>query len=138
MKIVINSCFGGFGLSIAGIKRYAEIKGIELYPFINTNYTYENCQSLTWAETLTSTQTINIHFSTKPIVDGKYEETSYWCYNNTKRDDEALVKVVEELGELASGEYAKLTVVEIPDDVEWHIEEYDGIETIAENHRKWG
>jgi hypothetical protein len=30
-----------------------------------------------------------------------------------------------------------LRIVEIPDGVEWHISEYDGIEHIAENHRTW-
>ena len=29
MKIVYNSCFGGFGLSLAAIQRYAEIKGVD-------------------------------------------------------------------------------------------------------------
>ena len=32
---------------------------------------------------------------------------------------------------------AKLKIVEIPDDVEWIIEEYDGKEWIAEDHRRW-
>ena len=30
-KIVINSCYGGFSLSVEGMKRYAEIKGLPLY-----------------------------------------------------------------------------------------------------------
>ena len=32
MKVVINKCYGGFGLSDAAMHRYAEIKGITLYP----------------------------------------------------------------------------------------------------------
>jgi hypothetical protein len=44
---------------------------------------------------------------------------------------------VQELGEAANGQYAKLKVVTIPDDVEWTIEEYDGMEWIAEAHRTW-
>jgi hypothetical protein len=28
--------------------------------------------------------------------------------------------------------------VDIPDDVKWQIEEYDGNEWIAESHRTWG
>jgi hypothetical protein len=28
-------------------------------------------------------------------------------------------------------------VVEIPDDVNWQVEEYDGMEHIAEKHRTW-
>jgi hypothetical protein len=45
--------------------------------------------------------------------------------------------VVLELGEAANGRCAELKVVEIPDDVEWQIEEYDGLEWVAEKHRTW-
>jgi hypothetical protein len=53
------------------------------------------------------------------------------------RDDPHLVQTVEQLGELANTRYSELKVVEIPDDVSWHIAEYDGWEHIAENHRTW-
>jgi hypothetical protein len=48
-----------------------------------------------------------------------------------------LVQIVEELGNEASGRCAKLKIVEIPDDINWAIEEYDGSETIAEEHQTW-
>ena len=48
-----------------------------------------------------------------------------------------LVRVVEELGRNASEEFAKLKVVEVPDDVQWTIQEYDGSEWVAEVHRTW-
>lgn len=49
-----------------------------------------------------------------------------------------LVRCVEELGSsVASGELAQLKVVEIPYDVQWYIEEYDGVEWITELHRVW-
>ena len=54
------------------------------------------------------------------------------------RDDEDLVKVVETLGKGADGPFAKLKIVEIPDDVEWQIDEYDGNEWVSEKHRVWG
>lgn len=55
------------------------------------------------------------------------------------RDCPIAIGVVEELGTKdASGWAAKLAIVEIPDDVEWQIEEYDGWEHIAEKHRTWG
>ncbi|MGZ8405861.1 MAG: hypothetical protein ACXW38_09290 [Nitrospira sp.] len=38
------------------------------------------------------------------------------------RDDERLVRVVEELGEEANGHCAELKIVEIPDDVAWEME----------------
>lgn len=56
-------------------------------------------------------------------------------------DDRAnpkLVECVETLGSvLASNGLASLKVVEIPDDVEWEIENYDGVECVSEKHRRW-
>lgn len=53
------------------------------------------------------------------------------------RADPKLVECVECLGRKADGEFAALEIVEIPDDVDWEIQEYDGIEWIAEKHRTW-
>ena len=32
---------------------------------------------------------------------------------------------------------AELRVIKIPDDVKWYIDEYDGMEWVAEIHRTW-
>jgi hypothetical protein len=48
-----------------------------------------------------------------------------------------LVKVVEDLGIESFGFAANLKIVEIPDDVDWEVMEYDGMEHIAEKHRTW-
>ena len=53
------------------------------------------------------------------------------------RDDAVLIRVVEELGDAANGFAADLKIVDIPDDVDWEIEEYDGNEWVAEKHRTW-
>lgn len=53
------------------------------------------------------------------------------------RDNPNLVRAVEELGQAANGPFAALKIVEIPDTVNWYIEEYDGREWIAERHRTW-
>lgn len=54
------------------------------------------------------------------------------------RSDPRLIQAIEELGaEKASGRFAALKIVEIPDDVEWTIEEYDGVEWVAKKHRTW-
>ena len=50
----------------------------------------------------------------------------------------SLVQVVEELGEKASGDLAKLKIIEVPDGIECHIDDYDGIEHVAEDHDTWG
>ena len=54
-----------------------------------------------------------------------------------ERNDPYLVQVVEHLGTAASGPYARLKIVQIPDGVEWTIHEYDGSEWVAEAHRTW-
>jgi hypothetical protein len=55
------------------------------------------------------------------------------------RANPVVVAVVEELGEAANGQHAKLQVVDIPFDGldGWEVEEYDGKEWIAEQHRTW-
>lgn len=53
------------------------------------------------------------------------------------RNDPVLVDIVEQLRNKASGGCAELSIVEIPDGVDWCVEEYDGKEWIAETHRTW-
>ena len=54
-----------------------------------------------------------------------------------ERTDPILISMIEEDSETYSGQSARLVVVEIPDDVDWHISDYDGREHIAEKHRSW-
>jgi len=54
------------------------------------------------------------------------------------RADPGLIAAIEKLGvKEASGSLACLKIVEVPDDVDWHIHDYDGYETVNENHRSW-
>lgn len=49
-----------------------------------------------------------------------------------------LIKAIEKIGyPNCNGAYADLKIIEIPDNVNWEIQEYDGIETIHEVHRTW-
>ena len=43
----------------------------------------------------------------------------------------------ETLGEKANTRFSDLKIVEIPDGVDYEIDEYDGIESIHEKHRSW-
>lgn len=66
----------------------------------------------------------------KPTVD---------YYGDIERDDAELIETVEHLTpEVASGTYASLKITEIPDGIEWDIEDYDGNEWVSERHRTWG
>lgn len=73
--------------------------------------------------------------------DGDYRRINsmdwYFSPGDVPRDDPDLIAVVEELGRAADGRHANLEIVEIPDGVEWQIEEYDGLEHVAEKHRVW-
>ena len=90
MKVVINSCYGGFGLSDKALDMYKQLSNkSEVYSF------------------------------------------------ELDRTDPILIQVVEALGAEADGRFAKLCIIEIPDDIEWEITEYDGSESVEEVHRKW-
>jgi len=83
-------------------------------------------------------------FSLSKEGDARYAEIKgivlskdFYSRIDIERDDPALVQLVEENKDKYEGSYASLKVVEIPDDVEWEIEEYDGKEWVAEKHRTW-
>ena len=48
-----------------------------------------------------------------------------------------MVQIVEEMGSKADGKSAELKIVNVPDNVNWYIEEYDGKEWVAERHQTW-
>jgi hypothetical protein len=60
-----------------------------------------------------------------------------WNDKDIARDDPLLVKTVLERGERANGRHSELKVVEVPGEIDWQIEEYDGKEWISEVHRTW-
>ena len=127
-KIVINNCYGGFGLSYSAVMRYAELKGIQLHAFID-----EISKQVYKERAVIGNPEILHHYTTTP----NDPNDGYFNENDIQRDDPILIKVVEEMGETANGHCAELKIVEVPDDVKWEISEYDGAETIEEIHRSW-
>ena len=81
-------------------------------------------------------------FGISAAAESKYRELSGVLdpdlhSRNIPRDDEHLIAVIELMGEEANTEFSELKIVDIPDDVNWCIEEYDGKEWVAERHRTW-
>jgi hypothetical protein len=139
-KVVINNCFGGFGLSLAAQNLFARKKGFELFHYKQTEYSHSHGEDVYVRVGEGEEETLFVHSYTTDMGEefsGDANDDSYWSYYDIERTDGALIEVVEELGESANGPCAKLSVVEIPDDVEWKIEEYDGNEWVAEAHRTW-
>lgn len=129
-KVVINRKFGGFGLSEKALDKLVEEHGFTVTG-IDENGSYEDPDA-------------DIHdymYEFGGPEDDEFQKRHYGLNNERDpdiRSNSALVQVVEELGsEDASGDHAELKIVEIPDDVEWTIEEYDGAEWVAEKHRTW-
>ena len=93
MKIVVNTCYGGFGLSKEAEVEFRQKSGLS---------------------------------------------EDFWLGRlDDHRNDPILVAMVEQDAEGVSGDHAELAIIEIPEGVDWEIEDYDGIEWVAEVHRTW-
>lgn len=136
-KVVINRCFGWFSLSHAAVMRYAEIKGFSLYAHVSAPKLGGGIDFDRYIPYVGGQDAFCIHYSRMPAIDGKLIAGAYFSERDIPRDDPALVQVVEEMGKMANGRCAELKVVKIPDHVEWHIHEYDGLEHVAEDHDTW-
>ena len=104
IKVVYNTCYGGFGLSLAAMDRLVEL-GVEgaAEQIKLTDESFRGYTSM---------------------------GNSYSIYG-LKRHDPRLVQVVEELGAKANGRYANLTIEEISGN-KYRIDEYDGLESVIE------
>jgi hypothetical protein len=142
MKVVINACYGGFGLSHEGVMHYASLKGLTLYPESDgrfsslTGPTYWLLPKEERAPTVSDDAWHTASMEERIASSAAYSRETL-TPRDIPRDDSLLVATVEALGDAASGRHAKLKVVEIPDGVQWQIEEYDGNEHVAEVHRTW-
>ena len=53
------------------------------------------------------------------------------------RSNPLLAEMVEKYNEKTQEKSPALKVVEVPDEVNWCIEDYDGCEWVSERHRTW-
>ena len=108
-QIVINTDFGGFGLSDTALEMLHEDYG--------------------WK--------IGSDERIRESTSGSKDLSLCRSYDRELRTDPDLIEVVEQLGEDAASTSAELAIVEVPVNVEWERQEYDGKEWIAEAHRTW-
>ncbi len=130
-KVVINRCYGGFGLSKKAydwliqhgvpVRKYSDGDDDQVMVIFDREMTPQGEDDLN-----------DLYYKYRTEMD------RYWDgWTRQNRTHHLVVGVVEALGSEANGRHADLRVVEVPDDVEWHIDEYDGIENVAEDHRTW-
>lgn len=128
-KVVYNACYGGFGLSDKAIKRYAELKGLTLYPE-SSKYGLTTYWIVPENERPTDNGNFYSLTTEERIAFNKAYKAAQLYDRYIKRTDPALVQVVEELGDEANGQCACLRIAEIPSGTAYRIDEYDGNESV--------
>lgn len=136
-RIVVNRCFGGFGLSTEAVKwliaHKSELIRTRSFSEYYGSKKLDEYERQNW-------KSVGDGFYTTQHECILYDEkcTTVWSLNyDLKRTHPDLIAVVEALGEGVNGQFAKLEIVEIPNGIEWEINDYDGSETIEEKHRSW-
>lgn len=135
MKYVINTRPGGFGLSVStqiclhlqgSPAVRAEEAGVLHFP-------------LEQFEAVPGHPGYRAHARYEMVLtpDGEFLSLPP-CWDLSTRNCPLLVALVEEDAQAASGQYAELKVIEVPDDIAVHIASNDmGAEWVAEDHQTW-
>jgi hypothetical protein len=127
VRVVYNSCYGGFSLSREACERYWELQGKQVW-----------IEDLSWGFTVWLVPPEERVFQKewrlmtqdeRIAYNRKYNEQT-WYDRNVSRHDPILVQVVEELGDKADGMCAKLAIAEVSGP--YRIDEYDGYETVKQ------
>lgn len=139
MKIAINAQYGGFSLSEAAYEKLIEW-GIPC-----RTYKEQERDPATHRFIPESENDGQVIFDRAKDADPMSESMRRLCgryWDSWTRDKEGrthplVIRAIEELGAAAGGRYSTLKIVEVPDDIEWEIDEYDGLESVEESHRSW-
>jgi len=137
MKVAINTCYGGFSFSEKFYEKLIEY-GVPVKKFVEQVIDPETRQYL--PEPLNDGEVLFDRTLSSDESDIMIKMCGkYWgSWVGDDRSHPLMLKIIEELGEDANGQHSKIEIIEIPDDVEYTIDDYDGMESIHENHRMWG
>lgn len=136
VQVVINKCYGGFSLSREAFQRFREMGQPNAVAeddplsdgYVDRAVAAEGEKFGHDSVRRSAEATVRMY---KLDRGGSY-------LRDIPRNDPRLVQIISELGAKANGGSARLKIIEIPDDAKWEVEEYDGMEWIAETHRRWG
>lgn len=136
MKIVLNGCYGGFGLSYEAMALYLHAKNREAFFYADISayddYTKVHKYKRVTLPEIRSSQYYMIYCTTTDQGEYLFKfPEDVVNLNDLDRTDPTLISVVEIMGsQAASGRFASLYIEEIPVDTQYRIDEYDGIESI--------
>lgn len=142
MKIVINTCYGGFGISQDAYKWLIK-HGVPVKKYIQEKRgsdglykrSEENSGEVIFDRKLSLGEEGPFNDEEYMKFMGRYWDC--WIDDYKNRSHPLIIKCVEKLGKKSFGKHADLKIVDIPDNVDWEISDYDGREHIAEKHRTW-
>ena len=129
-KIVINKCFGGYGLSPLAISEVCKRKNLPCYIYVEPDF-----NSSEYMKVSPTSKKLNGHWwyalnkDYGKVVNSEDISDEDYVFEDFPRHDKDLVAVVEELGEKANGDCADLEVIEINSNL-YRIDEYDGAESV--------
>lgn len=136
-KVILNKCYGGFGISKEAYQLYAKKKCLELYLYKREHVGKEVVYKKVKDDNSIFTTYLTKDFGDNAIINSEDFSKYHLYIRENYREDSTLIEVVEELGEKANGRYSELEIVEIPYDLDYVIDDYDGIETLHQKVQEW-
>ena len=147
MKVVYNTCHGGFGLSPLALTEFSKRKGDTIFWYEQVNREYDTPDRYVRLDTIPEASDSLYVVALSANCGKEFEEFTfkeprhtYRTYKNDEksfRTDLDLVAVVEELGDKANDRFSELDIAEIPDGAVYEIDEYDGYESVVPPRMTW-
>ena len=154
MKIVLNGCYGGYGLSYKTLALYLMAKGQTPHFYVDCGSSAYLCEraGLPFNENTriykhvlyTDVESLRENFYVYCTSTYQGEELTTFPKDvinshSIARTDPILISIVETIGpDAASDRYAELYIQELTDGVMYKIDEYDGLESlITEEDDDW-
>jgi hypothetical protein len=137
MKVILNKCYGGFDVSDECYGLYAKKKGVKLFRYVD-DYGMNLKKISDGNAGMNSIAYYFVRDYGEFLHRDDIDWDDYIYLGREHREDPILIECVEELGtERASGRFGELVVVDIPDGMDYVIDEYDGIETLHQRVEEW-
>jgi len=127
LEVVINKCYGGFGLSLNAVVKYLELCDQDYYIY-HDNHKIADLSGHIGNDAdmyIVCTENHGEYISNSKVL-----SVDVFNYHTIKRTDKNLIHVVRELGEMANVNGSNLKIESIEIDLDTMITDLDGYENI--------